>query len=271
VLRVFAVADHVEAIGDGVTLERLAVTGAARRVELVQVAVGGLVQVQVHADVGLALGHPAHQRGGLLDQAAVTEAAVRVDRIRVPALDALVAPGTDARRHDQVHPAQVALGPFFEELQGAMHAAGLIPMHAAGDQGGRQRRVPDVVDHGKQRVVVRGIVELAVLDHVETVVQALQGGHHIIVVAALALLGGPPLCAFSIAPGLAGGTDGIERREGHAGAPEGPVALVQPTILSRLPAPAETLPCQARHGPPAPFIQRRSSGCKINGFWPLAT
>ncbi len=52
-LRVFAVADHVEAVRNGVAFERLAVAGAARRIELVQVAVGGLVQVQVHQQVRL--------------------------------------------------------------------------------------------------------------------------------------------------------------------------------------------------------------------------
>ncbi|KAG1172668.1 hypothetical protein G6F35_016839 [Rhizopus arrhizus] len=146
------------------------------------VAVGGLVQVQVHQQARLALGHPAHQRGGFLDLAAVTEAAVRVDGIRVPALDALVAPRTDARRHDQVQPAQVTLGLLFQELQGAMHDAGLVAMHAAGDQRGRQCRVPVMVDHREQRIVVRGVVQLAVLDHIEdAVIQALEGGHHIVV------------------------------------------------------------------------------------------
>ncbi|KAG1318486.1 hypothetical protein G6F63_015188 [Rhizopus arrhizus] len=109
-LRIFAVADHVEAVRNGVAIELLAVAGATGRIDLVQVSFGGLVQVQVHQQARLALGHPAHQRGGFLDLAAVTEAAVRVDGIRVPALDALVAPRTDARRHDQVQPAQVTLG-----------------------------------------------------------------------------------------------------------------------------------------------------------------
>ncbi|EMF61044.1 Hypothetical protein EPM1_1849 [Stenotrophomonas maltophilia EPM1] len=214
-LRVFAVADHVEAIRNGVALERLAVAGAARRIELVQVAVGGLVQVQVHQQVRFALGHPGHQRGRFLDLAAVTEAAVGIDGIRVPALDAFVAPRADARCHDQVQPAQVTLSLLFQELQGAMHAAGLVAMHATGDQCGRQRRVPVVVDHGEQRVMVRRIVQLAVLDHIEAVVQALERCHNVIVVAALALLAGPPLCAFRVAPGLSGGADRVELRNGH--------------------------------------------------------
>lgn len=239
-LRIFAVADHVEAIRNGVALERLAVAGAAGRIELLQVAVGSLVQVQVHQQVRLALGHPAHQRGGFLDLAAVTEAAVGVDGIRIPALDTLVAPRADARRHDQVQPAQVTLGLLFQELQGTVDAAGLVAMHATGDQRGRQCRVPVVVDHGKQRVMVRRIVQLAVLDHIEAVVQALKGGHHVVVIAALALLAGPPLCAFRVAPGLSGGADRVELRNSHW-VLQGSNGWVQPVILS-LVAPAGPLP-----------------------------
>ncbi len=52
--------------------------------------------------------------------------------------------------------------------------------------------------------MVRRIVQLAVLDHIEAVVQALERCHNVIVVAALALLAGPPLCAFRVAPGCPG-------------------------------------------------------------------
>ncbi|KAG0920592.1 hypothetical protein G6F31_020658 [Rhizopus arrhizus] len=119
-------------------------------------------------------------------------------------------------------------------------------MHAAGDQRGRQCRVPVMVDHREQRIVVRGVVQLAVLDHIEdAVIQALEGGHHIVVVAALALLAGPPLCAFGVAPGLSGGADRIELRNSHWGTP-GSNGWVQPVILS-LVAPAGPLPLPRLH------------------------
>ncbi len=177
------------------------------------------MQVQVDQEAVPTCRHPAHQRSRFFDQAFTTEAAVGIDCIRIPALDALIAPWADARRNDQIDAAGIGLGMLIQKLQRAMHAAGFVAVYATGHQRGRQCRVPLMADHREQRVVVRRVVQLAVLHYIETLAQALKRGHDIVVVAALALLACAPPGAFGVAPGLAGGADRIEMRGTHHAAP----------------------------------------------------
>lgn len=138
----FGVVDQIEAIGDFARLEHGAVARGERGTELGLVAVGGLVQIDMHQHPIAQRCQQAHQRGRFLRRAVLAERTVGIDRIRIPAVNALIGPGTDARRHDQIHPAGVVRHVAIDELQCAMHTAGFIPMHAAGDQHGGQSIVP---------------------------------------------------------------------------------------------------------------------------------
>ena len=92
------------AVGDDVRLARLPVPRRLRRAELGLVRVRGLVQVEVR-EPGGALGSDERCQkrgfdgGGRVD---LVEASVRIHRLRVPALDALVPPRRDARRDENV-------------------------------------------------------------------------------------------------------------------------------------------------------------------------
>ncbi|KAG1246148.1 hypothetical protein G6F65_020840 [Rhizopus arrhizus] len=141
-LRVLAVVDQVEAIRDQARLERLAITRRQGRTELALVAVGGFMQVDVQHELAL-VGPDQFDHGGRLAGRAVgAEIAVGVDRIEVLTVDALEAPRVHARRPQQVGLAGIVGGVLLEEFQRPHHATGVVPVHATGDQRGRQRRIP---------------------------------------------------------------------------------------------------------------------------------
>src|SRR5690606_24469593 len=131
-LRILAVADEVEAVGDGAGFEGLAVAGGEGRAEFGFVGVGGFVQVDVHEDRALLRGHQVHQGRAFAGGAVRVEGAVGVDRVGVPALEMLVAPGADARDDQQVGAAGPVAGVVGGELQGAVDAAGFVAVDAAG-------------------------------------------------------------------------------------------------------------------------------------------
>ncbi len=214
-LRVLAVIDQVEAIGDQARLERLAIARGQRRAELALVAVGGLVQVDVQHELALVRGDQLDDGGRFAGRAIGAEVAVRVDGIVVPAVDALETPRVHARRHQQVGFAGVVGRVLFEEVQRAHHAAGFIAMHAAGDQRRRQRRVPVAAAQRVQGVGLAGVVQLAIGHLVEAVGQGLDARQHFLVIAAQALLAAAPLLPFRRAPRLARGSDGVESGSGH--------------------------------------------------------
>src|SRR3546814_9132129 len=70
--------------------------------ELRLVAVGGFVQVDVHQETTAQRLHQLHERCRFARRATGVERTVRIDRVGVPAMDALIGPGAHARRHQQV-------------------------------------------------------------------------------------------------------------------------------------------------------------------------
>ncbi len=216
-LRVRAVVDQVEAIRDQARLERLAITRRQCRAELALVAVGGFMQVDVQHELAL-VGRNQFDHGGRLSRRAVgAEIAVGVDRIEVPAVDALEAPRVHARRHQQVGLVGIVGGVVFEEFQRPHHATGLIAVHATGDQRGRQGRIPVTAAKGKQGVGLAGVIELSISHLVEARGQCLDARQHLLVIATQALLAATPLVPFRRSPRLARGSDGVESGLGHEG------------------------------------------------------
>src|SRR3990167_7379529 len=201
-LRVVAVADQVEAVRDALGLGGLAVTRGLGRAELGIVGVGGFVQVDVQHEP---IGHrpdEIQQRGRFGAGAVGHEAAVGVDGQRVPALHALVGPGTDAGHHQHVDAAVVVGQVLFDELQRAVHTAGLVAVHAAGDQRGGQRFVPLLAtDRVQREIAVGAVVEHGVGHYVGAGAKVFDACQDINGVAAAGLLAGAPLGAFLVAPG----------------------------------------------------------------------
>ena len=153
------------------------------------------------------------QRRRFLRRTVGAERTVGIQRIGIPAMDALVAPRTDARHHQQVGLARVVAGALLEELQRTVHATGFVAMHAAGDQHRGQAVVPVAAADGVQRVGFAGtVVDRAVLLHVETPAQRIDRHTDIVHVATPHALLRAPLGFFCHAPGLARGTDGMEAR-----------------------------------------------------------
>ncbi len=214
-LRVFGVIDQVETIRDQAGLEWLAVARGQRRAELGFIGVRGFVQVDMHHDAAAQGRDQCDQRSRFGRRAVGHERTVRIDRLGVPALDALVAPRADAGHDQQIGAPGVFGRAGLQELQRALHAAGFVTVDAAGDQHRRQCGVPVAAAHGKQRVLVRGVLERAVPGHVEAAAQRLDGRQHVIGIAALRHLTSAPLRLLRCAPGLAGGADGIEGGVGH--------------------------------------------------------
>ncbi len=237
-LWVLAVVHQVEPIGNQARLERLAVTRGQRRAELALVAVGGFVQVDVQHELALVRRDQFDDGGRFAGRAVGAEVAVRVDRIEVPAVDALEAPRIHARRHQQVGLAGIVGGVLFEELQRAHHAAGLIAVHATGDQGSRQRRVPVAAAQGEQGVGLARVVELAVGHLVKARSQRLDARQHLFVIATQALLAATPRLPLRRSPRLARGSDGVESSLGHGGS-------------QRVRKQSPTLPPGHRHEPEA--------------------
>ncbi len=216
-LRVLAVIHQIEAIGNQARLERLAVTCGQRRAELALVAVGGFVQVDMQHELAFVRRDQLDDSGRFAGRAIGAEIAVRIDRIEVPAVDALEAPRVHARRHQQVGLACIVGAMLLKELQRAHHAAGFIPMHATCNQRGRQRRVPVAAAQGEQGVGLASVVELAIGHLLEAGGQRLDARQHLLVVAAQALLAATPRLPFRRSPRLARDSDGVEGGLGHGG------------------------------------------------------
>ena len=102
-------------------------------------------------------------RGGT----AFRERAIRIDRIRVPAMNALVSPGAHARQHEQIDSLRIVGRASLEELQRAVHAARLVAVHAARHEHHREIVAPVATAHREQTIVIGWIVELAVLLDIE--------------------------------------------------------------------------------------------------------
>ena len=140
------------------------------------------------------------------------EGAVGVDGVEVPAVDALVGPGAHARRHQQVHPPGKGLGVLVEEAQRAMHAAGLVAVHAARHQHAGQAGLPRAGAQRQQGETLARIGQLAIRDDFEARRQPLDHAQHVVRIAALAHLPRTPFGQLCRAPGLAGGADGVALR-----------------------------------------------------------
>eukprot|EP00315_Gephyrocapsa_oceanica_P010319 CAMPEP_0185288988 /NCGR_PEP_ID=MMETSP1363-20130426/3682_1 /TAXON_ID=38817 /ORGANISM="Gephyrocapsa oceanica, Strain RCC1303" /LENGTH=289 /DNA_ID=CAMNT_0027884869 /DNA_START=231 /DNA_END=1101 /DNA_ORIENTATION=- len=144
--RVGHVGDQVEPVWNGTGLKCDAVARRLCRPELGLVGVGRLVQVDVAQESAVPSSERLEVREkssrllrGRLgvegpaghDLALRVEAAVRVDRLRVPALDRLVAPRAHARDDEQVEALAVRGGRALEEEQCALHARRLVAVHSA--------------------------------------------------------------------------------------------------------------------------------------------
>ena len=124
-------------------------------------------------------------------------------------MNAFVRPRTDARHDEQVDATGVVRRVSLDELQRAMHAAGLVAMHATGDEHAWEVVAPIAAAQREQWIGIRRVVETTVLDDVEAPAQAVDRAKHVGGVAALAGLPRKPRRTFGIAPGLAGRADGI--------------------------------------------------------------
>ena len=172
---------------------RLAVARGQRRAEFGLVGVGGFVQVDMHEHLVAQRRDQAHQRRRLLRRAVLAERTVRVDRVRVPAMDAFVRPRADARHDQQVDAPGVVGAMLFDELQRAVHAAGFVAVHAAGHEDRRQRLVPVARTDRELREGFIAVVQAAVLADVETRTQAIDARDDVVGVTAMAHLGGEPV------------------------------------------------------------------------------
>ena len=171
-----------------------AVFAVARRLgdaEFGLVRVRRLVQIDVARPLGDAARlEQAHEARGLLGAAgrrvAALEGTIRVDGVRIPALDVLVAPGRHARRDDDVEaPGRVGEGVRLQEPQRAVDARRLVAVDAAGDQDGRLGAVPVLGFHGVDRVRDGSIVsDFTVFDDVEGRAQRVEGLDDVVLVAA---------------------------------------------------------------------------------------
>ena len=166
-LRILAVVDEIEAVGNHAGLERLAVARGERGAELGLVGVGRLVQIDVQEEASAQRRDEAQQRRGLLGGAPLAERAIRIDGVRVPAMDPLVSPRAHARHHDHVDRARVVGRAPLDELQRAVHAARLVAVHAARHEHDRADHRASSAAHREQTVAIRRIVELTVLCDIE--------------------------------------------------------------------------------------------------------
>eukprot|EP00760_Papus_ankaliazontas_P005236 PhM_4_TR12457/c0_g1_i2/m.26484 len=213
-LRAGLVGDEVEAVRDGVPRwDVLAVARGLRRRELGVVRVGRLVQVSVHEHRrGLLdeLHDAGHGERRLLAAGLVEhEAAVGVDGLGVPPVDRLVAPRADAGQHEHVDPLGVLGELLLDEHERAVDAAGLVAMHAAGDNDQWTGDAPVLALDGVQWVLRHAelaVVERAVLEDV-TVAEAHETADDIVEVVTLLDLLGAPLRELPLRPGLTGDTD----------------------------------------------------------------
>src|SRR5690606_4309840 len=187
-LRILSVRDEVKAIRDGAGLERLAVASGEGGTEFGFVRVGRLVQVDVHQDAIAPWGDKSHQRGGLLGVCAVTKRSIRIDRVRIPTIDPLVAPRAHARRDQQIDTRRKTFRMPFHEPESALHAARLVAVHAPNDQCDRKVVAPVPSTYCIQRIAIRRIVELSVRRDVEACRKLLNSALDVVSIAALSYL-----------------------------------------------------------------------------------
>ena len=89
-------------------------------------------------------------------------------------MDALVSPGTDAGRDQQIDSISVILCAFIQELQRAMNPTGLVAVDSAGHQHDGQLVAPPGASDRHQRVMVRTIRQTAILDDIKPLPQTLN-------------------------------------------------------------------------------------------------
>jgi len=99
---------------------------------------------------------------------------------------------------------------FVNKAQRAVHTAGLVAVHATGDQHGGQFGVPVAAANGQQGKALVRIGHLTVARHVKTLAQALDAAKHIVGITALAHLAHAPLGQLGRPPGQAHGADGVK-------------------------------------------------------------
>eukprot|EP00519_Triparma_laevis_P000801 CAMPEP_0182505598 /NCGR_PEP_ID=MMETSP1321-20130603/19517_1 /TAXON_ID=91990 /ORGANISM="Bolidomonas sp., Strain RCC1657" /LENGTH=189 /DNA_ID=CAMNT_0024711163 /DNA_START=260 /DNA_END=829 /DNA_ORIENTATION=+ len=177
---VLGVADEVEAVWDFALLVDAARKGGAGGHELGLVGVGGLVLVDVEEPFSSFHAEAAQERDGSSGLFGVrgrvsSEATVGVLAALVPPLDPLVPPRRDAGQHDYVEVVAVLGGGRLQEKNGALYAASLIPVDAAGDQNAGLALVPVLAERGEQGEPGGIVLQGSVLAHLEFLrVQSLQ-------------------------------------------------------------------------------------------------
>ena len=101
-LRILAVVDEIEAIRNDAGLGRLAVARGEGGAVFAFIGIGRLVQIDMEQEASAQRCDQAQQRRRLRGGTAFLEGAVRVDGIRVPAMNALVGPGAHAGHREQI-------------------------------------------------------------------------------------------------------------------------------------------------------------------------
>ena len=160
--------------------------------------------------------HAGHRQRRFVGRAARPELPVRVERIGVPAVDGLVRPGADAGQDEHIDHAGMAIEVALDPLEGAVDAAGLVAVDAAGDDHRRAIGAPVPAAHGMQRIgspSQRRAVQLAVLEQLRRSGQpGLQRCDDVVGMAAPALLSREPRALLGRAPRRARNADRIRRR-----------------------------------------------------------
>ena len=128
-------------------------------------------------------------------------------------MDALVGPGAHAGHGEQVD--GVVRRALLEELQRAVHAAGLVTVHAARDEHPGAIVAYLAAAHREQRIAVRWIVELAVFLHVESRGEPFDADDDVVGILAKLALSRQPLRALGSPPGNAGSANRIRVRRCH--------------------------------------------------------
>ena len=147
-----------------------------------------------------------HQLSGLLRGRGTfpVERSVRIHRHGVPSLHALVSPRRHARRDDQVAFLREILRPRVQETNSTLHPAGLVAVHAAGDEHRWFIHAPPFGLDGEERVTVGvGVVvrQRTVTHDFESFLQGLELGENLGGVRSLRGLDTlAPLLALGVSP-----------------------------------------------------------------------
>ena len=204
-LRIGRVADRVEAIGNVPEVFLDAVAGGAVRAEHRVVRVRGLMQVHVHEEGRIQLGHHAHEIGRFLGRTVREKRAVRVERERVPPVDGLETPGAHAGHAGDVHPVRIVRRHRFQEAQGAQHAAGFVAVHTTGDQDRGSLAGPRPALEQKQRIARRVVGQGARAREVESLAEGFDACDDEVRIGTSYLLTVPPGGLLRIARRALGG------------------------------------------------------------------